>query len=34
MVNMIGAARSYEANLEVLKSVGGMSNAALDIGGR
>lgn len=31
MVNLAGAARSYEANLQVLKTVGRLSNAALDI---
>ena len=32
MVNMIGASRSYEANLEVMKTVKRMSNSALDLG--
>lgn len=32
MVNMLGAARSYEANLEVLKTVKRLSNAALELG--
>ena len=32
MVNMLGAARSYEANLEVLKSVKALSNSALELG--
>ncbi len=31
MVNMIGAARSYEANLEVLKTVKRMATAALGL---
>jgi flagellar basal-body rod protein FlgC len=32
MVNMLGAARSYESNLEVLKTVKQLSNAALELG--
>ena len=32
MVNMLGAARSYESNLEVMKTVTRISNAALEIG--
>lgn len=31
MVNMLGAARSYEANLEVLKTVKRLSNSALEL---
>jgi flagellar basal-body rod protein FlgC len=31
MVNMMGASRSYEANLEVLKTVKRLSNAALEL---
>ena len=32
MVNMLGAARSYESNLEVMKTVSKISNAALELG--
>jgi len=32
MINMIGAARSYEASLEVMKTAKRMSNAALELG--
>jgi flagellar basal-body rod protein FlgC len=32
MVNMIGATRSYEANLEVLQTVKRMAGAALELG--
>jgi flagellar basal-body rod protein FlgC len=32
MVNMMGASRSYEANLEVLKTVKRLSNSALELG--
>jgi len=32
MINMMGASRSYEANLEVLKTVKRLSGAALELG--
>lgn len=32
MINMMGASRSYEANLEVLKTVKRLSSAALELG--
>jgi flagellar basal-body rod protein FlgC len=31
MINMLGAARSYEMNLQVLKSVKSLSNSALEL---
>ena len=32
MVNMLGAARSYESNLEVMKTIKQLTNAALELG--